>query len=400
MERIEQTIRAIAPLDAPAMDAARHHQAELTKPAGSLGRLEALSIQLAGITCRPFPTLERKAILTLAADHGVAAEGVSLYPSAVTQQMVANFIAGGAAINVLARIAGARVVVADFGVAGDPAFSASTEGRFEGRLGGGADERPGAPGSTEDESPPVPPGGLGRSTFVPNVRFVDAKLARGTANLATGPAMSRALAVRAIEAGIALVADEHPRGLDAVATGEMGIANTTASSCLVVALAGAPVALATGRGTGLDDVRLAAKRAIVERALAVNAPDSSDPLGTLAGLGGLEIAGLVGVILGAAARRVVIVLDGFISGAAALVAARLAPAVVPYLIAGHRSAEPGHRLVLEELGLQPLLDLDLRLGEGTGAALAFPLLDAACRLLAEMATFTSASVSTSGGESG
>jgi nicotinate-nucleotide--dimethylbenzimidazole phosphoribosyltransferase len=208
--------------------------------------------------------------------------------------------------------------------------------------------------------------------------------------------MSRSLAVRAVETGITLVADEHVRGLDAVATGEMGIANTTASSCLVVALAGAPVELATGRGTGLDDARLAAKCAVVERALAINAPDANDPLGTLARLGGLEIAGLVGVILGAAARRVAVVLDGFISGAAALVAARLAPAAVPYLIAGHRSAEPGHRIVLEELGLEPLLDLGLRLGEGTGAALAFPLLDAACRLLAEMATFASAGVSTVG----
>jgi nicotinate-nucleotide--dimethylbenzimidazole phosphoribosyltransferase len=360
MDRLDQTIRAIAPLDASAMEAALRRQAQLTKPAGSLGRLEALSAQLAGITRRPFPSVDRKAVLTLAADHGVAVEGVSLYPAAVTGQMVANFAAGGAAINVLARAAGARVVVADFGVAGDPVV------------------------------PPLP---APCQPAVPTVRFVDGKLARGTANLAVGPAMPRALALRAIEAGIALVAGECAHGLDAVATGEMGIANTTSASCLVAALAGAPVDVVTGRGTGLDEVGLAAKRAVVKRALEVNAPDPRDPLGTLARLGGLEIAGLVGVILGAAARRVVVVLDGFISGAAALVAARLAPAAVPYLVAGHRSTEPGHGIVLQELALEPLLDLGLRLGEGTGAALAFPLLDAACRLLSEMATFAGAGVS-------
>jgi nicotinate-nucleotide--dimethylbenzimidazole phosphoribosyltransferase len=363
MQLLHRTIESIGPLDAAAMAAARARQAQLTKPAGSLGRLEALSVQLAGIAGRPLPSVARKAVLTLAADHGVAVEGVSLYPQAVTRQMVANFVRGGAAINALARAAGARVVVADVGVAAD-----LTE--MAGEVAG------------------VPPPARG------DVRFVGAKLARGTANLAAAPAMPRDLAVRAIETGIDLVADEHTRGLDTVALGDMGIGNTTAASCVVAALTGAAVEAVTGRGTGLDDAQLAHKRVVVARALAAHAPDPADPLGVLAKVGGLEIAGLAGVALGAAARRVAVVLDGFIAGTAALVAARLAPAAVPYMIAAHRSVEPGHRVVLEQLRLEPLLDLELRLGEGTGAALAFPLLDAACRVLAEMATFASAGVAT------
>lgn len=351
---LRSTIDAIQPLDQAALAAARERQAQLTKPPGSLGRLEALSIQLAGITGQAQPLLPRKTVITLAADHGVTAEGVSLYPAEVTPQMVANFLRGGAAINVLARAAGARVLVADVGVAGALDDLAAPDGAA--------------------------------------VQFVSARLALGTANIARGPAMSIDLALQAIETGVRLVESEYARGVDVVATGEMGIGNTTASSCIVAALTGAAVDVVTGRGTGLDDARLAHKRNVVTRALATNQPDPSQPLDVLAKVGGLEIAGLVGVILGAASHRLPVVVDGFISGAAALVAARLAPQVRPYLIAAHRSAEPGHAVVLDALDLRPLLDLDLRLGEGTGAALAFPLLDAACLILREMATFASAGV--------
>jgi nicotinate-nucleotide--dimethylbenzimidazole phosphoribosyltransferase len=374
MDVFAATLQRIAPLDRAAMEAAAARQAQLTKPAGSLGRLESLSIQLAGIQARPLPSIASKAVLTLAADHGVAAEGVSRYPQAVTQQMVLNFLRGGAAINVLARAAGARVVVADFGVIGDLAI-------------------PSVPADDVPDRRQVPlPAGEGRRAAQGEVRFLPAKLAPGTDNLAAGPAMSRDLAMRAIEHGIALVGDECARGLDAVATGEMGIGNTTPASCIAAALTGASIEVVTGRGTGLDDAQLAHKRTVIARALAVNRPDPADPLDVLAKVGGLEIAGLVGVMLGAAARRVAVVVDGFISGAAALVAARLCPTARDYMIAAHRSVEPGHAVILDALDLQPLLDLQLRLGEGTGAALAFPLLEAACRILSEMATFADAGV--------
>lgn len=330
------------------MAAARERLDQLTKPQGSLGRLEELAIQLAGITGRPRPRLPRKAVLVFAADHGVAAEGVSAYPQAVTAQMVLNFLAGGAAISVLARRAGARVLVADLGVAVDLL------------------EHPG---------------------------LIQKKIGPGTGNIAHGPAMSRAQAEAALAAGAEIVRDEAARGLDLVATGDMGIANTTASSAIVAALTGRPTAEVTGRGTGLDDIAWKRKTAVIERALAANRPDPSDPLDVLAKLGGFEIAGLTGAILQAAALRLPVLLDGFIAGAAALVAVGVCPAARDYLIAAHRSAEPGHRIVLERLGLAPLLDLDLRLGEGTGAALAMPLVDAACAVLDEMATFGEAGVS-------
>jgi nicotinate-nucleotide--dimethylbenzimidazole phosphoribosyltransferase len=373
MSRLDDAIRAILPLDGPAMAAAGARQAQLTKPAGSLGRLEDLAVQLAGIRREPLPLLRRKTLFVVAADHGVAAEGVSVYPQAVTAQMVQNFLQGGAACNVLARVAGARVVVVDAGVAADVAPLDPS-------------------GPSGPSGPSDLPGRSGRSQ--PHTRFVAAKIAQGTQNLATGPAMTREQARRAIDTGLRLVDEEHAAGLDAVALGEMGIANTTASSCVVAALTGAPVAAVTGRGTGLEDTQLAHKRTVVERALAVNAPDPADALDVLAKVGGFEIAALAGVAIGAAARGVAVVVDGFIAGAAALAAARLAPAVVPYLIAAHRSVEPGHAVVLDALGLHPLLDLGLRLGEGTGALLAFPILDAACLTLAEMATFDSAGVST------
>lgn len=331
------------------MEAARARQAVLTKPAGSLGRLEDLSIRLAGMTGRLDPPLRDAVVFTLAADHGVAAEGVSAYPSEVTPQMVLNFLRGGAAINVLARQVGARVVVADLGV---------------------------------DAELPADPG----------LRAV--KVRRGTANIARGPAMSVDEAYRAIEAGADLVRTELESGLDVVLTGDMGIANTTASAALICAFTGLSPAVVVGRGTGVDDEGLKRKRDAVARALSVNADAiAAGPLEALAAIGGLEIAGLVGVILEAAAQRKPVIIDGFISGAAALTATALDPVVAGYLIASHRSQELGHGAALERLGLAPLLDLDLRLGEGTGAALALPLVRAAVRLLNEMATFGEAGVS-------
>jgi nicotinate-nucleotide--dimethylbenzimidazole phosphoribosyltransferase len=339
---------AIPVPDAAAAAAARQRQNTLTKPPGSLGRLEDLAVQLAAATGQPRPSVTRKAVIIMAADHGVTAEGVSAYPSAVTPQMVLNFLHGGAAINALARQAGARVVVVDIGVASEL---------------------------------PAQAGLLRR------------KIAPGTANMARGAAMSRAQAEAAIAEGLDVVHAEIGQGLDLLATGDMGIGNTTASAAITALLTGRPVVSVTGRGTGVDDAGLARKIAVIEQALAVNQPDPADALDVLAKVGGLEIAGLAGVMLGAASRRVPVVIDGFISGAAALVAAGLNPDVKPYLIAGHRSVEAGHRAVLEHLGLEPLLDLNLRLGEGTGAVLAFHLVEAAARVLNEMATFAEAGVS-------
>lgn len=347
-EPLAATVARIPGLDRAAMAAAAARHDQLTKPPGSLGRLERLAIQVAGISGRPLPSVERKAIVVMAGDHGVAARGVSAYPSEVTRQMVLNFLRGGAAINVLARAAGARVVVVDMGVAGD--------------------------------LPPQP-------------ELLDRKIVRGTRDLTREAAMSEAETLRAIEAGIAVLEEQAALGLDLVAPGEMGIGNTTAASALVAALTRTPAAQVTGRGTGLDDAAHARKVALIEEALALHRPDPDDPLAALAALGGAEIAGLTGLILAAAARRIPVVIDGFISGAAALVAAELAPAVRDHLIAAHRSVEPGHRALLDHLGLEPLLDLDLRLGEGSGAALAMHLIDDACRLLREMATFGEAGVS-------
>jgi nicotinate-nucleotide--dimethylbenzimidazole phosphoribosyltransferase len=348
MKQPLEVISAIRPLDAGAMRAARRRQDELTKPQGSLGRLEELATKLAGITGKPRPRLAHKAVIVMAADHGVAAEGVSAYPQAVTAQMVRNFLAGGAAINILARRAGARVVVVDMGVAAD---------------------------------------------LPDHAGLVNRKLGHGTQNMASGPAMSPEGALAAIAAGVEIVGAEADRGLDLVGTGDMGIGNTTASSAIVAAITGAAVAEVTGRGTGLDEAGWRRKVAVIERALAVNRPDRADPLDVLGKLGGYEIAGLVGVILGAAGRRIPVVLDGFISGAAALIATELCPLARDYLIAAHNSVEIGHRIMLERMELAPLLNLDLRLGEGTGAAMAMHLIDDAVAILDEMATFKEAGVS-------
>jgi len=345
MKEIESFLRRIVAPDPLVALGAYRRLESLTKPRGSLGRLEELAVRAAVITGQAMPRVAAPVIFTLAGDHGVVAEGVSAYPQAVTAQMVENFARGGAAVNVLARHVDARVVVADLGVA----------------------------------------------TELPSYRGVLArKIAPGTRNLARGPAMTREETLAAIGIGVALVEEAVP---DCIGTGEMGIGNTTAASALTAALTGADPRAVTGRGTGVDDAVWARKLEVVKRALATNRPDPRDPLGVLTAVGGLEIAGLVGVILAGAARRVPVVLDGFIATAAALVAVRLRGEVREYLIAAHRSAEPGHARLLEALGLAPYLDLGMRLGEGTGAALGIGVLRAALACYTDMATFKDAGVS-------
>ena len=345
MDSIEIRIPKILPLDKGAMQAARSRQKQLTKPPGSLGRLETLSIQIAGITRQARPHIRQPVVITMAADHGIARQGVSAYPSEVTAQMVANFLRGGAGINVLARHVGARVVVVDMGVA---------------------------------------------TELAPHPSLVNRKIVKGTCDFSVEPAMTRDQACRAIQAGIETAIAQD--GADIVATGDMGIGNTAASAAIAATMTACAVSEVTGRGTGLDDAMLAKKIQTIERALVFHKPNPSDALDVLSKVGGFEIGGIAGVIIGAASRRVPVVIDGFISGAAALIACGLAPGVQPYLIAAHQSVEIGHRAILKHLRLNPLLDLDLRLGEGTGAALAISLCIAACKILDEMATFDEAGV--------
>jgi nicotinate-nucleotide--dimethylbenzimidazole phosphoribosyltransferase len=358
---LHDALARIAPLDVAAMAAAAAHLDWLTKPPGSLGRLETLLIELAGITSRVDAPVGQRTVVVAAADHGVVRQGVSAYPSDVTAQMVANFLAGGAAINALAGATGADVVVVDAGVA--------------------------------SQVPDVPDDLAVAGDRHGARRLVRARIRDGTADMTEGPAMSRADALRAIGVGLDLVAELGQTGLDLVGVGEMGIGNTTAASALTAVLSGSPAGAVTGRGTGIDDATHRRKIVAIERAIYVNRPDPTDPLGVLAAVGGLEIAVLVGIMVGAAAARIPVVLDGFITGAAALVAAALDGNVAPRLIASHRSVEPGHAVILERLGRDPLLDLDLRLGEGTGAALAIGLIVAAVRVRDEMATFESAAIS-------
>jgi nicotinate-nucleotide--dimethylbenzimidazole phosphoribosyltransferase len=343
LRRLHDAIRPPEP--AAAVEAQRHLDA-LTKPPGSLGRLEEIAARLAALRGGA-PRVDDPVVFTFAADHGVVAEGVSAYPQVVTAQMVENFVRGGAAINVLARQAGARVVVADFGVAG---------------------------------------------VLPPARGLVSCPIAPGTANMARGPAMTREQATRAIERGAALAEEAIDAGADLLVTGEMGIGNTTAAAAITAAIVGASPETVTGRGTGVDDVTWRHKVAIVRRALETNRPDPADGLDVLAKVGGFEIGGLVGVVLAGAARSVPVVLDGFISTAAGLIAAVLAPAARASVFASHRSAEPGHALALGHLGLVPYLDLSLRLGEGTGGTLFVHLARAAALIYREMATFKSAGV--------
>ena len=320
----------------------------LTKPQGSLGRLEELAVQYCAITGERKPTVPCGMVFTFAADHGVVDEGVSAYPRDVTAQMVLNFLRGGAGVNVLARHAGVEIRVVDIGVA--------------------------------HEFGPIP--GLAHH-----------KLMMGTRNLLRARAMDRTTAEQAVMVGVELAADAARQGIGLIGTGEMGIGNTTASAAIVAIMTGAPVRQVTGLGTGIDEQGLARKISVIERALASHRPDPHDALDVLSKVGGLEIAGMAGVMLGSAAARVPVVLDGFIAGAAALIAVGLQPRCRPYLIASHRSVERGHRVLLEQLELKPLFDLDLRLGEGTGACLGMGLVQAAIKVLSEMATFDEAGVS-------
>jgi nicotinate-nucleotide--dimethylbenzimidazole phosphoribosyltransferase len=335
-ELLDQTLERVRGVDSEAEAAARRALDAKTKPRGSLGRLEDVAAQIAGIRRTAEPGALQSAVVVAAADHGVTVEGVSAYPAEVTQQMLANFEAGGAAVSVLARAARARVQVVDAGV--------------------------GAP----------------------------------TANIAEGPAMPRADALAWIERGISCADELAADGIGIVALGEMGIGNSTAAAALAAALLEVDAAEVCGRGTGLDDAGVAHKIDVVGRALRANPADRDDPVATLAALGGHELAFLCGVAVGAAARDLVVIVDGFISSTAALVAARLAPHAAEAMIAAHLSPEPGHLLVLAALGLQPLLDLELRLGEGSGAALALPIIVAALAVLAGMATFAEAGVTDAG----
>lgn len=346
---IEKTISEIRPLDESAMQAARDRQNQLTKPSGSLGRLEEISIQLAGITRKAIPSIKDKVIITMAGDHGVVAEGVSAYPQEVTPQMVLNFLAGGAAINVLARHINARVVVVDMGVANDI--------------------------PTTDQ------------------KLIRRRVASGTMNLAQGPAMTRTQAEEAIQSGIEIALAEISNGADIIGSGDMGIGNTTPSAAIACVFLDQHPKEVAGRGTGVDDEGLNRKISAIERGLKINKPNAQDGLDVLSKVGGFEIGGLAGVMLGAASKHVPVMVDGFISTAAAMIAVSLAPGCRDYLISAHRSKEHGHGLMLDWLGLKPLLDLDMRLGEGTGAALGISFAEAACKILAEMATFGEAGVS-------
>ncbi|MGB9791224.1 MAG: nicotinate-nucleotide--dimethylbenzimidazole phosphoribosyltransferase [Thermacetogeniaceae bacterium] len=343
---LEETIRRIGSLDEEAMKAARRRSDSLTKPPGSLGMLEDIAAQIAGITGESQPWLEKKAVIVMAGDHGVCEEGVSAFPQEVTPQMVLNFLRGGAAINVLSRQAGAKVVCVDMGMV----------------------------------TPLDEPGLVAR------------RIGAGTNNLAAGPAMTLEQARSAIEAGIEIATREIEDGVELLATGDMGIGNTTPSTAILAAFTGFPVSVLAGKGTGLGQEGIRRKINAIERALAINKPDPRDGLDVLAKVGGFEIGGLAGVILGAAAARVPVVIDGFISGAAAMIARSLAPRSVNFMIASHLSEEPGHQVMLNWLGLKPMLHMRMRLGEGTGAVLAFHLIEAALRILKEMATFEEAGV--------
>jgi nicotinate-nucleotide--dimethylbenzimidazole phosphoribosyltransferase len=337
----------IAPPDEQASLRAVVRLNSLTKPPGSLGRLETLAVRLAGISATEQPLYAKRTVVVMAADHGVCCEGVSAFPPEVTLQMADNFLSGGAAVNVLARHAGAEVLFVDLGMNGE----------------------------------------------MNHPDLINRKVRFGTDNMAQGPAMSREEALEATLAGVRLAQDAVKSGTDIFITGEMGIGNTTASAAILCALEGISPEAAVGRGTGIGDERLKHKIAVVERALSVNAPNPEDALDVLSKVGGLEIAGLAGLMLGAASSRVPVVLDGFISGAAALVARAIAPESAAYMIASHVSGEQGHRLLLERLGLVPLLDLGMRLGEGTGGVLCLHMIDAVCRIMREMATFESAGIS-------
>jgi nicotinate-nucleotide--dimethylbenzimidazole phosphoribosyltransferase len=347
MELLDQTLAKIQPVDEAFLAKAQAKLDNKTKPLGSLGLLEEMARRFAAINENLSPTLGAKVIFTFAGDHGIVEEGVSLFPKEVTPQMVLNFLRGGAGVNVLSRHVGAEVRVVDIGVDYD---------------------------------------------FEPAPGLIMKKVAKGTRNFAKESAMTREEAVAAIEVGIALADQAKVEGITMLGTGEMGIGNTSPSSAIIAALSGCSVREVTHRGTGINDSALEHKITVIEAGLALNRPDPEDPLDVLTKVGGLEIAGIAGLVLGAAANRIPVVVDGFISTAGALIACEMHPHVKDYLFAAHASVEIGHRMMLERIGVTPILDLQLRLGEGTGAALAMGLIEAAVKVLNEMATFAEAGV--------
>ena len=354
---LEEVISQIGPLDDNAMEKARKHHERLAMPLGSLGRLHEFAVRLAGITGIERPKIKEFGIITMAGDHGIAGKGVSLFPQEVTREMVANFAKGGAAINVLTRHVGARLTVVDIGVAGREL------------------------GITIDDDAMV--------------RYENRKIAHGTADISEGPAMTREQAIQALEVGIQVFLEEKKRGLDAVGTGDMGIANTTPSSAIASVILDINPEVVVNRGTGIDNTGLANKVEMVTQSIKVNRPNADDGLDVLSKIGGFEIGGIAGVILAACAHRVPVVVDGFISTAAALLASTFHPNVKCFLFSAHQSAVEGHREMLRALGLEPMLDLSMRLGEGTGAALGLSILSAASKITTEMLTFEEASVSRS-----
>jgi nicotinate-nucleotide--dimethylbenzimidazole phosphoribosyltransferase len=348
MELLNRTLAQIEPVEESWLAKAQAKLDNKTKPLGSLGLLEEMARRIAAIRRDLSPQVGNKVIFTFAGDHGIVEEGVSAFPKEVTPQMVLNFLRGGAGVNVLARHSGAEVRVVDVGVDFD---------------------------------------------FEPAPGLIMKKIARGTRNFAKESAMTLEQAVAAIEVGIELANQAKREGVSMVGTGEMGIGNTSPSSAIIAAFAGCGVREVTHRGTGINDAALEHKIAVIEAGLALNRPNPEDPLDVLAKVGGLEIAGIAGLVLGAAANRIPVVVDGFISTAGALIASELHPSVRDYIFAAHASVEIGHRMMLERIGVAPVLDLKLRLGEGTGAALAMGLMDASLKVLNEMATFAEAGVS-------
>ncbi|MEK6673874.1 MAG: nicotinate-nucleotide--dimethylbenzimidazole phosphoribosyltransferase [Nitrospirota bacterium] len=348
MDLLNNALSKIKPVNQEFYATAQKHLDNLTKPPGSLGKLEEFARRLVAITENTNPIIDKKIVFTFAGDHGITEEGVSAYPKEVTPQMVFNLIRGGAGINVLARHAGADVLVIDIGVAYD-------FGELEG--------------------------------------LVKMKVVKGTMNFAKGPAMTREEAVKCIETGLELANGYARKGYRIFGTGDMGIGNTTPSSAIAAVLTGKPVSSVTGRGTGITDDSLKRKIAVIKQGIEINRPDKDDPIDVLSKVGGAEIGGIAGIVLGGAANRIPVVIDGFISTAGALIAYCLEPKVKDYIFAAHNSAEAGHKVMLDKIGLKPVLDLDLRLGEGTGAALAMLMIEAGIRIYKEMATFGEAGVS-------
>ena len=345
---MKETLQKISPLNSDFFERAQKRLDNLTKPQGSLGRLEEFAGRLLAITENDMPKLDKKVVFTFAGDHGVAEEGVSAFPKEVTRQMVFNFLSGGAGINVLARHAGAEVVVIDIGVDYD---------------------------------------------FREVRGLVSKKVVMGTKNMRKGPAMTKEEAEKCINVGIELATEYAKKGYKIFATGEMGIANTTPSAAIAAVMTGKSVAEVTGTGTGIGSEALNKKISVIEDSITLNRPDSKDPIDVLSKVGGTEIGGIAGLIIGAAANRIPVVIDGFISTAGALIAYCIEPKTKDYMFAAHKSVEIGHAAMLEKIGLRPILDLDLRLGEGTGAALAMLMIEAGLKIYREMATFGEAGVS-------